>query len=258
MCYYSHMTTRASVPASGDVTRIVLLALLSQRPMHGYEVWRVLDERRMQHWADIQPPSIYAALQRLTKEGLVEEVGVTQEGKRPPRTTYRVTDAGREELRRLLRHAWSSPVRWAASVDVALSFYQHLPPDEVTHLLEERLAAIDAIEAETTDHKRGFLDTRASAPGFPPGVRVKVADIFEHQRLLLAAERAWTEQALEHARSGVYAVDEAAMRGYDRGAAQMAGHADHSREQSQGCASGAAPAQQIEHTASRAGDVEER
>src|SRR5262249_61106037 len=91
------MSTRARIPASGDVTRLTLLALLSGQPMHGYELRRQIELRTMDQWADVSYGSIYPALRRLGDEGKVEEGGRDRPGNLPPRTTYRPTDSGREE-----------------------------------------------------------------------------------------------------------------------------------------------------------------
>ena len=74
----------------GDV-RTGLLALLEERPMHGYDVIREIEQRSGGAWRP-SPGSIYPTLQMLEEEGLLTSEGV--DGKR----TYAITDAGRGEL----------------------------------------------------------------------------------------------------------------------------------------------------------------
>ncbi|HEY3687695.1 MAG TPA: PadR family transcriptional regulator [Streptosporangiaceae bacterium] len=74
----------------GDV-REALLALLAERPMHGYEMLAELDERTEGVWRP-SPGSVYPTLQMLEDEGLVQ--GEKAEGKR----MYALTDAGREHV----------------------------------------------------------------------------------------------------------------------------------------------------------------
>ena len=72
--------------------RLYLLRLLDEEPRHGYEVIRLLRDRFMGVYAP-SPGTIYPRLARLEDEGLVthdEENG---------RKVYRITEAGREELR---------------------------------------------------------------------------------------------------------------------------------------------------------------
>src|SRR5919197_905886 len=71
--------------------RAAILALLSERPMHGYEMIQELDERSDGMWRP-SAGSIYPTLQLLEDEGLI--VGEENDGKR----RFTLTDAGREEL----------------------------------------------------------------------------------------------------------------------------------------------------------------
>jgi DNA-binding PadR family transcriptional regulator len=73
----------------GDV-RASILALLKDRPMHGYEMIREIGERSGGAWKP-SPGSVYPTLQLLEDEGLIssEESG----GKR----LFTLTEAGREE-----------------------------------------------------------------------------------------------------------------------------------------------------------------
>src|SRR5215813_13927205 len=72
----------------GDV-RSAILALLDDRPMHGYEMIQELEERTGGRWTP-SAGSIYPTLQLLEDEGLVTPDEV--EG----RKVYSLTDAGKE------------------------------------------------------------------------------------------------------------------------------------------------------------------
>jgi DNA-binding PadR family transcriptional regulator len=75
----------------GDV-RASLLALLEEKPMHGYDLIRELEQRSGGMWRP-SPGSIYPTLQLLEDEGLV--TGEERDGKR----VFATTEAGRTELR---------------------------------------------------------------------------------------------------------------------------------------------------------------
>jgi DNA-binding PadR family transcriptional regulator len=74
----------------GDV-RSAILALLDDRPMHGYEMIQELEERTGGRWRP-SAGSIYPTLQLLEDEGLVSAEEV--DGKR----VFSLTDAGREAV----------------------------------------------------------------------------------------------------------------------------------------------------------------
>lgn len=70
---------------------LVVLALLADRPMHGYELMSKLSRLFGPRYRP-SPGSVYPALEALEGEGLLE--GETDAG----RTTYRATEAGAEAL----------------------------------------------------------------------------------------------------------------------------------------------------------------
>ena len=78
--------------------RFPLLALLADAPAHGYELKQALEQR----FGSVLPPlntgQIYTTLSRLERDGLVEDDAVAQNG-RPNKRVYRLTEAGRMELR---------------------------------------------------------------------------------------------------------------------------------------------------------------
>lgn len=205
MLYYTCMADTARLPSSGEVTRLTLLALLAVRPMHGYELRREIELMRMDRWANVKSGSIYQGLQRLSGEGFAEQVGTSREGKRPPRTTYRVTQVGRQELERLLRAAWATPTRTVPLVDVALSFWVLLPVEVIGQLLEQRLAALDDITAELDAEERRHIEWDGGPLEF-------VLDLFDHSRREVAMERDWSEHVLARLRHGVYDTDTKTMR----------------------------------------------
>jgi len=73
----------------GDV-RAAVLALLAERPMHGYEMIKEIEERTGGAWTP-SAGSIYPTLQMLEDEGLIQ--GEESEGKR----RFSLTDGGRAE-----------------------------------------------------------------------------------------------------------------------------------------------------------------
>lgn len=73
----------------GDV-RAAVLALLAERPMHGYEMIKEIEERSEGAWTP-SAGSIYPTLQMLEDEGLIR--GEDSGGKR----RFALTDAGRAE-----------------------------------------------------------------------------------------------------------------------------------------------------------------
>lgn len=72
----------------------IVLALLSQRRAHGYEITAWLRE---QGFEDIAEGTVYALLIRIEQRGLVDVEKVPSE-KGPPRKVYALNDRGRDHL----------------------------------------------------------------------------------------------------------------------------------------------------------------
>ena len=120
------------------VTRVLVLGVLLNKPMHGYEVRRELESWNAEQWANIAYGSIYFSLAKMAEEELVTVVSTDDRGKRPARTVYAITDQGRAEFERLLRELWWE---YRPAIDpfrVALSFMNCLPREEVLAALRHR------------------------------------------------------------------------------------------------------------------------
>jgi DNA-binding PadR family transcriptional regulator len=80
--------------------RAAILALLAERPMHGYEIIQELSERTGGFWRP-SPGSIYPTLQLLTDEGLV-----TSEGGAGNKRAYTLTEEGTAEAAKQETPPW--------------------------------------------------------------------------------------------------------------------------------------------------------
>jgi DNA-binding PadR family transcriptional regulator len=164
--------------------RLYLLRLLDEEPRHGYEVIRLLRDRFMGVYAP-SPGTIYPRLARLEEEGLVthdEENG---------RKVYRITEAGREELRSR--------------------------GDELDELEEELSASVSDIVREVREDVR---DT----------VRSLREELTRAAREMRGAERDSRDQAREQARAARESAREAADAARER-ARQAREQARQSRDE---------------------------
>ena len=73
-----------------------LLALLAERPRHGYELRDRFEAALGGHWG-LNSGQIYSSLDRLARDGLVVEEGV-ERGGGPDKRLWTLTDEGRREL----------------------------------------------------------------------------------------------------------------------------------------------------------------
>ena len=176
-------------------TRLVVLGLLREQPLYGYEIKHIIEEH-MGDWTNIAFGSIYYALGKLEEEGFVEQVATEQEGNRPSRSVYEITDAGREEFLRLLRELWRTLERQYFDFDLALFFMGALPHEDALAYLRGRAAGLEATLAHLDEHQ--------AEQGAQPEVPPIAGAIFDHSRMHIEAELAWTRKLVEKVERGEY------------------------------------------------------
>ena len=137
---------------------ISVLALLAERPLHPYEMYRLLLERHEDRRVKIRPGSLYHTVDRMAEIGLVEATGTDRDGGRPERTTYRITDEGREALAERIRTLLAVPVNEYPQFPVALGEAHNLPRHEVIELLRARTSRIEVELGESAALMRAAAD----------------------------------------------------------------------------------------------------
>ena len=85
-------------------TAVMVLRLLAEKPMYGYQIVKEL-QTRSEGYFDLEQGTLYPALHRLEKDGLVgSKWEVVEDG--PSRKYYHITDQGRTELAKSVQQ-WS-------------------------------------------------------------------------------------------------------------------------------------------------------
>ena len=95
------LAARISAPANQTrltIPDLVILSLLAERPMHGYEVNATLEDRKIREWAPVSRPQIYYSLDKLTALNLIRVVDTDSPSAGPERRVMATTAKGREEL----------------------------------------------------------------------------------------------------------------------------------------------------------------
>lgn len=185
------MTQEARKPRSH--WEVAVLAFLRERPMHPYEMQRLLRERRKDELLALKRGSLYHAINRLARGGLIGAVETSREGGRPERTTYRLTPAGERELLETLRGMVAELRAGPSEFFAGLSFLVYLTPEDAAEQLRERARRIDTeIESLTTSCRRALRHAVARI------------NLLEEEYLLemWQAERQWLTGVLEDLHAG--------------------------------------------------------
>jgi DNA-binding PadR family transcriptional regulator len=88
---------------------LVLLSLLAERPMHGYQANAELKRREVRDWAGISRPQVYYSLEKLERLGLVRASESELPAAGPERSVFGTTAKGRVALADALeRKEWAT------------------------------------------------------------------------------------------------------------------------------------------------------
>jgi DNA-binding PadR family transcriptional regulator len=123
---------------------LAVLRLLDTRPMHPYEMHQVVRDHGTDQVIKVRAGSLYHTVERLHRHGLIEQLETGREGRRPERTVYAITDAGRDEFVTNLRDLLRVPAEEFPLFAAALEMAAALPPATVRRLLEHRVVALEA------------------------------------------------------------------------------------------------------------------
>ena len=173
---------------------LAVMALLYERPMHPYEMVTLMRERGKHESVRLRYSSLYSVVSALEREGLILPKETVREGRRPERTIYEITDAGREEFLTWLRELLREPVKEYTQFAAGLSFLPGIPPEEAMALLEER---VGRLEAETGE-MRSRLDGVREQYNLP---RLFVVES-EHELMLREAELEWVRGIIKDMETG--------------------------------------------------------
>jgi DNA-binding PadR family transcriptional regulator len=77
---------------------LVLLSLLAERPMHGYQANAELERREVRDWAGISRPQVYYSLEKLAQLALVRASETDVPAAGPERCVFHTTAKGRAAL----------------------------------------------------------------------------------------------------------------------------------------------------------------
>ena len=123
---------------------IAVLSLLTREPMHTYEMRQRIRVQRIDRIMKVTQGTLYSTVERLADAGLITAVETSREGRRPERTVYAITDAGRDQMLDALRETLLQPSPEYRRLAMALSFASALAPEEVADLLEGRSLEVEA------------------------------------------------------------------------------------------------------------------
>ncbi|MQA85675.1 MAG: PadR family transcriptional regulator [Streptosporangiales bacterium] len=183
--------------------RHALLALLTARPMTGYDLAKQFDQSVAYVW-HAPHSQIYPELRRLEASGLVSAESVAR-GNRATKRTYRITEEGRAELERWVKEVTPPPLERDAA-RLKATYFEFGSLDNARRQFRAHLAHYERRRIQWEAHV-AELENRATAL-----LRRRLAEAPEHLHDAIVAYKVHVYRGLvEHARLEV----EWARRGLD-------------------------------------------
>jgi DNA-binding PadR family transcriptional regulator len=190
-------TSRHTRPLPRTPVALSVLNLLHERPMHPYEMRSLMRERGHDRAFRIRESSVYDTVARLADRGFIEPVEVNREGRRPERTVYAITEAGRDELLVWLWDLASEPSTEYPAFAAPLMFIYSLGKDRTLAAFQQRAARLEGDISASDAYRRAYAEQ------MPEFVRIFGIEE-EYAQAMRRAELAWVRATLAELRDGTF------------------------------------------------------
>lgn len=169
---------------------LVVLTLLAERPMHGYQLNAELERREVRDWAGISRPQVYYSINKLAELGLLQTVDSSTPASGPDRRVYSPTSLGQRALADTLERTEWATQRPPPPFLTWLAMAWQARPGVLERMLETRR---DFVTTEMARERRTLEAIRAE-PGGPHTAPLLMVELTIRQFEL---ELDWLEQVRE-------------------------------------------------------------
>ncbi len=162
-------------------TDLLLLGLLLDRPMHGYELYQQIQSEGIDQWFSISAAGVYYSLGKLHDQASVAE-SRQQGGRSSRKSVYRLTDKGRKSFFEAMEVELASQEETCLEYDLVIYLLNKLPSHRAIPQLEQRQVFL-AEQVETVE-----MSLRAERENGRSPLKLAILD---HKRRFLEMERDW-------------------------------------------------------------------
>jgi DNA-binding PadR family transcriptional regulator len=162
-------------------TDLLLLGLLLDRPMHGYDLYQQIQAEGIDDWYSISAAGVYYSLRKLRDLGWVEE---SRHGRRGSarKSIYRMTEKGRSSFFAALEEELASQEQTCLDYDLAIYLLNRMPLRRAIPPLEGRQTYLaDQVRSAQAALQAGVSEGRSA---------LNVA-ILDHKLRFLQMEQEW-------------------------------------------------------------------
>lgn len=173
------------------MTRVLVLGILDVQPMSGYDIQQMLRLSDAERWGGVLIGSIYHALKKMEKEGLVEVDSIEQTGHRQ-KAIYKITATGQEHLKQLVDESLkASSVNYPSTLYSGLSFIEKISKEDALAALYQQR---DQLKKEYEELENGLrLKNVAMSNHIPPMTTL----VFDNMFAIVKEQQSFVENAIQ-------------------------------------------------------------
>lgn len=166
---------------------LVILSLVAEKPVYGYEIDQIIQQRGMREWTAIGFSSIYYLLKKIKDKGWItgKSSGSTKQGLQ--RTIYTITSAGLKTCREATLQTLSTP--------------HGMPNVFLTALLNLPLLSSQQIQESLRKYKQALLlkknELEQKKENQSPSLPLHVNIIFDYSIHAMNSEISWIDSVLK-------------------------------------------------------------
>lgn len=172
---------------------LATLELLHEGPKHPYDIHQTMRDRHVDRLVKLTAGTLYHTIDRLARDGLVEMVETSREGRRPERTTYRLTEPGRDAFAEQLRAVIAVPAETFPEFALAVGLLHALGGEDGMKSLRHRSTELRSRIAS----RRVWVD-QLTGSGTPEMYWIDL----KYRLAMEEAELAWVDEQLNRLDSG--------------------------------------------------------
>lgn len=135
---------------------LIVLGMLKKESLSAYDIQKLVEYRNISRWVKISTPSIYKKVIQLEEKGFIKG-NIVKEGKMPEKAVYSLTDAGEQQLEKLMLEISRKPVHIFLDFNAVIVNLASLTPEDQKLCLtniEENVKILKAYLSENISQKQ--------------------------------------------------------------------------------------------------------
>ncbi len=168
-----------------SVHDLIVLSLIAEKPMHGYELNATLESRAVTDWAAISRPQVYYSLNKLHEGGFLSSESDQTIG--PQKQIFKLTKKGKEALEDGLRESHWSEGRERPAFLTWLALSSHISPKDRLEVIHRRR---EYLRQQVEQEKGQLKDVMGEEGEMVPAAQLMISFMISSFRL----ELEWLEQ----------------------------------------------------------------